>query len=331
MLSRVADSLYWMARNIERAENNSRVLSARLINMLEASDTDAVAERDWEEVIEICASFSDYKQEYSTFNPDTIVQYLAFQEQNPNSLANCIGYARDNAKSAREIIPHELWECLNECYWNSIDVDRQYWNLKEVDHLLREIKLMSFTTQGVIESSMTRDETYTFIQIGKWLERAEKTARILNVMCEKARKEAENPEAHHYYYWLAALQFVNGHDAYLKKYPPTISAKDVLAFLITDGTFPRSIQYCVNHVWDAVKDMEGGKVSHYSEELFDAIERVKIEFDEMKIKDLQMHELGEFLDQFQDHCNNIGRIFSKTYYLIEPADSSVGVMTQFQN
>ncbi|WP_236634883.1 alpha-E domain-containing protein [Alteribacter lacisalsi] len=329
MLSRVADSLYWMARNIERAENNSRVLSARLINMLEASDSDAIAERDWEEVIEICSSFADYEKEYSTFHPDTIVQYLAFQENNLNSLSNCISNARYNAKSTREIIPHELWECLNECYWNSIDVDRQYWNLKEVDQLLRQIKLASFTSQGVIESSMMRDETYAFIQIGKWLERAEKTARILNVMCEKSMREAENDNAdHHYYYWLAALQFVNGHDAYLKKNPPAITARSVLQFLISDPTFPRSISYCVNHVWDTVKEIEGGKVSHYSEELFDALERVKIEFDDVIINDLKMEELGEFLDQFQNYCNEIGAIFSKTYYLVEPEPAAT--MSQHQ-
>lgn len=108
MLSRVADSLYWMARNIERAENNSRVLSVQLIHMLEASDQE-VMDRDWGEVLDICAAKLDYMDRYERIDRETIIQYLTISPINSNSLMNSMNYARENARATRDIIPDDLW------------------------------------------------------------------------------------------------------------------------------------------------------------------------------------------------------------------------------
>ncbi|MFB5663860.1 alpha-E domain-containing protein [Alteribacillus sp. HJP-4] len=323
MLSRVADSLYWMGRNIERAENNARVVSIRLINMLEVSDGEMYSDRDWEEVIEICSSLTEYHLLYHTLDTDSIIQYLSFSDHNLNSISNCVTYARENAKSSRETLPEELWESLNECYWLVKDLNRIDWSIREVHSFLYHIKQLSFTSQGIIESCMPRDVPHAFIQIGKWLERAEKTARILNVISEKTFLIDDKKTADNYYYWLAALQFVNGFDAYLKQYPPVMTAPQVLQFLIGEKVFPRSIRYCIDHVMAAVRDIEDGKVSHYSEELFDAMNRLDQEFQSIDFQKVSQEELKSFLDRFQNHCNEIGSIFSRTYYLLDPAAGSL--------
>ncbi|WP_027963674.1 alpha-E domain-containing protein [Halalkalibacillus halophilus] len=319
MLSRVADSLYWMAKNIERAENNSRIISTRLINVLEADDSEVIANRDWGEIIDICSSFDDYVATDYTQNPDTVIQYLAFQLENPNALLKSIEVARENAKSTREIIPSELFETLNDCYWASKQVDDKQWNYKDVDQLLKQIIQTSFTTQGIIESSLTRDDSYAFIQIGKWLERAEKTSRILTMMCEKMMEDHVQPTEKFYYECLRILQFVNGHEAFLKKYPPSIKSADVLEFLIVDNSFPRSILYCIEHVQDEISTMEDGQVSIYSEALFTILEKATDDLASISTHDATMLELFDFLQKFQGHCNQIGEIFSKTYYLVDPS------------
>ncbi|WP_416147866.1 alpha-E domain-containing protein [Salipaludibacillus sp. HK11] len=316
MLSRVAEGVYWMARNMERAENNARVLEARLIHALEVSNSEAVADTDWESVVEICSSYEEYSEVYDDLLPETVAHFVSFDKANINSIVNCIEYARNNARSVREIIPQELWEILNDAYLTINNQNYSYWSMKKIYAFLQSIKTLSFTVQGAIESSMLREEAYTFLKIGKWLERAEKTARILNVVCEITKGEDEAIQEDHYYYWLSALQFVNGHDAYLKKYPPTMESRKVLHFLISYHQFPRSIEYCIDHVREAVKELEGGKVSHYSEDLFDTLDYMSNEFTKIKFQQMSSEEIGPFLDRFQNDCNRIGYVFSKTYYLV---------------
>ncbi|MBH0230493.1 alpha-E domain-containing protein [Halobacillus yeomjeoni] len=316
MLSRLADSLYWMSRNIERAENNSRVLSGHLIHMVEVSD-EGIADRDWGEILEICASKADYDQLYNRIDREAIIQYLMMSPLNINSSMNCMLYARENAKATRDIIPDDLWEVLNHFHlsqkdWQELPNTRQH-----TQEYLKEVIKTSMTAQGVIESTMSRGIPYTFIKVGKWLERAEKTARVLNVVCEKNRREAPHKTSN-YYYWLKALHFLNGYDGYIKEHPPSMESKHVLNFMIKESTFPRSIRYCIDHVSDAIQNLESGKVSHYSEDLFQMLELVKEEIEQTSIEQMDMEELMKFLDHFQDRCQTVSRMFSETYYLIEP-------------
>jgi len=319
MLSRVADSLYWMSRNIERAENNARVLGVQLIQMLEASSEESLANHDWEAVIEICGSLKEFNKLYDRFSVNNVIDYLAFSEDNYSSVLNCVKFARENARTTRDIIPNDLFEVWNDLYLDSTKMIIPEGSLKDVHEFLKRVKIASLTSQGVIESSMSRGVPYRFIKIAKWLERAEKTARILNVLSEKSLEDQERSDGTNYYYWRSALQLLNGYDEYLKKYPPRMNEQDVLTFLVSDFSFPRSIQYCMDHVREAIIALEGGKVSHYSWRMYAALDRLMDEFDEMKIRALKVQEINAYLDDFQDRCNDISEVFSQTYYLIEPS------------
>ncbi|KIL49622.1 alpha-E domain-containing protein [Jeotgalibacillus soli] len=319
MLSRVADSLYWMSRNIERAENNARVLGVQLIQMLEASSGESLAKYDWEPVIEICGSLQDFNNQYDQFNMNNIIHYLAFSESNSSSILSCIKMARENARTTRDIIPTDLFEVWNDLYLESNSLRIPEGSLRDIHDFIQRVKIASLTSQGVIESSMSRGVPYRFIKIGKWLERAEKTTRILNVLSDKSKEESLRVYGENYYYWRSALQLLNGYDEYLKQYQPRMDPKDVLTFLIADSDFPRSIQYCMDHVREGLIALEGGKVSHYSWRMYAALDRLMDEFDEIKLQALPIEGISKFLDDFQDQCNKIGLVFSETYYLIEPA------------
>lgn len=316
MLSRVASSLFWMARNIERAESNARVLESRLINALETSDDGTVAAGDWEAVLEICASVEDYNTNYKEYEPRSVSYFISFDPNNMNSILNCLENARLNARAVRDNIPEELWEVLNEHYLTLETKHAESWTTKQVQGFLQEVKILSFTVQGVIESSMLREEAYSFLKIGKWLERGEKTARVLNVTCEKTMEAEAETNTDHYYYWLSALQFLNGYSAYLKRFPPTMDPKHVLPFLISYDQFPRSIEYCMEHVRETVMKLEDGQVSHYSEDLFSALDYVTKEFMKIKFQKMSTKEMAPFLDRFQNDCNRISSVFANTYYFV---------------
>ncbi|MFC7319457.1 alpha-E domain-containing protein [Halobacillus campisalis] len=319
MLSRVADSLYWMARNIERSENNARIMSTQLIHMLEASDQQ-VMDRDWEEILDICASKEDYYERYARMDRETVIQYITLSPMNYNSLQNSMIYARENAKATRDSIPDELWQLINRFYLDEKTQQDQAMTTQSTQAYLKDIIQMSMTAQGIIESTMTRGIPYAFIKIGKWIERAEKTARILNVVCEKTLRDSSDTE--NYYYWLTALQIVNGYDSYIKEHPPTMDPKDVLTFLIENEQFPRSIQYCVDHIMRATHKLESGKISHYSEDLFELLTGIQNEIRQTDISEMTMEELMEFLDHFQNSCYQVSRTFSETYYLVEPVHAN---------
>lgn len=342
MLSRVAETLYWMARNIERAENNSRIIAARLGRLPESWDTadtvetagpesllpemriadaaqretaaglaaDVGVEGEWEDLLEICASFSEYRSKHPVLEAGAIVTYLTVSGDNVNSILNCVANARNNARSARDALPHELWEALNEMYWIVRQADGEGVVLSDFHAFLQSVKQGSFTMQGVIDSLMPRGVSYLFLQIGKWLERAEKTARILNVVCINATKPGEWPHSRQYYHWLTALELVGGYDAFLRQYPPYMNPQDVLAFLIADPAFPRSIRYCVDHVIRGIDRLDEEGVSLYSGELNEALTRLNGLFGEVRIGDWPLDDLELFLDRVQDNCNTIGALLT---------------------
>lgn len=327
MLSRVANSLYWMSRNVERAENNARILDVQLLQMIEASDEELSRGSDWKLVYEICASTQTMEQIQATpsYREEQLVYYLAMEEDNFNAVASCVRLVRENARISRDHIPDDYWEAWNRCYLALTDIDQQQCTVREMREFLEQVKLTSLITQGIVESSMPRGVPYQIIKIAKWLERAEKTARILNVVCERTRERTVQTQSEDYYYWLAALRMTNSYNAYLKMNPPQMKPKKVLSFLIANTNFPRSIRYCLAHVRQAIDELEGGKISHYSWELFAKLDQLQEDFKGLSLDELSSDEIMEFLNEFQNSCNEVGQIFSQTYYLSDSETKLVNV------
>lgn len=316
MLSRVADSLYWLSRNSERIENNARILSVQLIKMLEVSEHDILASRDWEIVLEICGSKSEYESLYGEITVPNVVDYLAFSAKNPNSLGSSITIVRENARITRNSIPNELWETWNDFYLSFHNERKtKSHSLQDIDSFLQRIKTTSMTATGIIGSAMSRDLPYHFIKIGKWLERAEKTAMVMKVIFEQSKPIDE--KGINEYDWRSALQLVNGYEDYSKKFMPLMDPKVILQFLVSDRTFPRSIRYGIEHVSEAIREIESEKVSHYSWQMYAALDRIKADFNEVSFQDLTFEEIEEFVTRILDRCIGFGKIFSTTYYLNE--------------
>ncbi|QBP42293.1 alpha-E domain-containing protein [Paenisporosarcina antarctica] len=320
MLSRVADSLYWMSRNIERTELNARILDVHLTQMVETSSEEMLDEKQWQLLFGICST--EEELEALENNPNVqdqdYLHYLAFHSDNLNSVFNCVRVARENVRISRDHLPNELFEIWNDLYHFTLHAERENFSIQHLRAFLQKVKMTTLIAQGIIESGMSRGVSYRMIKIGKWLERAEKTARILNVVCEQTRETQLKYKGEDYYAWLSALRMLNGYEAFLKVNRPKMDPKTILTFLITDESFPRSIHYNINHVRAAVDNLENAKIAHYSFELYYALENLKKNFDEMSIHKLNSDDMLAFLNRFQNQCNDIGKIFSKTYYLTEP-------------
>ncbi len=310
MLSRVSNSLYWMSRNIERAENTARLISVRLIGSIEHK------ENHWDELISIIGANEDFEERYDRYDAKSVMDFMSFSSDNPNSILNCVKLAREDARAIREIIPQELWEMINAFYWEVKQYKYENWSVETIDDFYQMIIRQSALFQGMVEATLSFDEAYLFIKMAKFIERAEKTSRILNIFYYRS-ENVEHNDPSLYRHWFAVLQSVSGHEAYLKKHHPFITGERVIEFLLFDDAFPRSIKYCVEQVYQVFQELENGKIEHYSEDLHELIAKMRHNFKSRSVVDVITEDIHEFLQEFQSNCFQLGRLINKTYYLGE--------------
>ncbi|MGM9926441.1 MAG: alpha-E domain-containing protein [Bacillus sp. (in: firmicutes)] len=270
---------------------------------------------DWQSVLDICASSQEFERSFGEFTTHNAVEYLAFSNKNINSLANTTNYIRENARMIRDTIPHELWEEWNDFYWflqqEKLDHHFLY---RDMYYFLQRIKTTVMTATGIIHTSMPRDLPYHFMKIGKWLERAEKTARIMQVLLQRVK--TIGPEHFNEKEGKFALQLVNGYEDFSRKYRLQDTDR-IFQFLLTDRTFPRSVLYCMEHVKKVIMEIEREKVAHYSWEMFVALDDIIILLNSVNMQQLNFHETETFIDAIVEKCIKFGKVFSETYYLVE--------------
>ncbi|WLD93132.1 alpha-E domain-containing protein [Alkalihalobacillus sp. AL-G] len=310
MLSRVSNSLYWMSRNIERAENTARLISVRLIGSIEHE------ENHWDELISISGANDVFEEHFERYDAHSVMDFMSFSTHNPNSILNCIKLAREDARAIREIIPQEFWEMINTFYWDVRQYKQENWNVDTIDHFYQMIIRQSALFQGMVEATLSFDEAYLFIKMAKFIERSEKTARILNIYYYRS-EDPDHNDPSLYRHWYAVLQSVSGHEAFLKKHRPFINGERVIEFLLFDDAFPRSIQYCLDQVYDVFQELENGKIEHYSAELNQLIAHMRNRFREITLVEVLTEDIHQFLQDFQQDCFKLGRLINKTYYLGE--------------
>ncbi|QHA93431.1 alpha-E domain-containing protein [Bacillus sp. N1-1] len=317
MLSRVADSLYWLTRNVERAENNARLIAVKLTSRLENANPIDETNQNWYELIEISGFKEVFDEEYQHPMDRNVMEFLLFSLKNPNSILNTITIARENARAVREIIPNELWESINSYYLKLKKQSHTPWTMEEVSDICEFVKKDSLLFQGIVEATMPRGDAYLFMEMGKHLERAEKAARILDVYYHKDLECYQNKEIVEYHHWWSVLQSVSGHEAYIKTYRPLIKSRNVAEFFILNAEFPRSMMYCVQKVRNAFVALEDGHVEHYSESLAQELEHLANDLYDFSIEEILNQGAHAFLQSFQHRCMTIGMHITKTYYLGE--------------
>ena len=258
MLSRIAESLYWIGRYVERAEDTARITDVNYHHTLEMgalADAQERRRRHWEALVSIVGDRERFATLHDETNEETVPHYLIFDGANPHSVVSCIAKARENARMMRHQIASEMWEILNRFY-----LDLQHKTAtgdtpvgaENAHQFYRWVIEFSHLFQGITDSTMPREEGWYFLQAGKFLERAEKTARALDVkyhlLAADAVGAATDGIPGDWHQWLAVLRSLSAYEAYHKIYRSAVRPRAVLELLTLSPIFPRSIRYSIDEV-----------------------------------------------------------------------------------
>lgn len=308
MLSRVAASFYWLSRYIERSDGILRMLKTNY-----ASSQDSVAGFTWEPVIRIFSGSDEELIEKLGDDSRAVLKYMVADKGNSNSIINLITLARENARSVQEHIPKDLWQCLNE-YYHTAKEPRIVAGLKKddpigvLDVLIKEVMLY----YGTAEITMERGQARSFMNIGKYLERAIQSIDILDV---KFGPINSNPDLLlDITYWKHLLLSIGGYELYQKTYRDGLEAHNVIEQVILNNDFPRSVIYSVNNIqryFDRLKN--NSNVNDYREISFH-IGKLQSNIKYSSVKSIRQMGLHEYLTSLREDLYRIGNSLNEYYF-----------------
>ncbi|MDR3378502.1 MAG: alpha-E domain-containing protein [Verrucomicrobiae bacterium] len=316
MLSRVANSLYWMSRYIERAENIARIVDVNLQLLLDLHNLDE--ERLAKHWLPIVQTTGDEKQFFALHHKATaqnVIEFLVFQMENPNSIISSICQARENARMVRDQITIELWEELNRLYWFVRTPEaRQAWKESPSD-FFQQIKASSLLISGLSYATLIHNEGWWFGQAGKYIERADKISRILDLRYQTlpAKGLPASVSETDALEWSAILRSCSAWDAYKTLHGAEVSPRLVAEFLLLNEDFPRSVRFCVDELNAALRRISGvpeGKFCNDAEKLAG---RLAAELQFATIDEIFAAGLHDYLDRLQGQLNDIGAALFNAY------------------
>jgi len=322
MLSRVADSLFWMARYLERAEHTARVLNVQLNLMLE-QPADASVGR-WNRVRRVLGM--DGAQLTLDEEAGAFVRALSFDIANRSSIVSCIMSARDNARQVREQISSEMWEQLNRLFHEVRRADHIAEHDAEPMDFLNAVKDGAHLFEGLTDSTMSHGEGWQFIQIGRYLERAVNTAVLAGVHFEDFQaagtlEAGSGPDASDYLEWIGLLKCATAWEAYCKVYTASIDVNRVAEFLLLNAQFPHSLRFSVDCVRDATAAVAETAPSGRSARLTRLAGRLKASLDYSQVEEVMSEGLAPFLEEVRRQCGGLHSAIYQAYirYSIESA------------
>jgi len=307
MLSRVAETLYWLARYVERAENTARLLRVNAQLLL---DTPKGVAPGWDALIGIVGLAEDFHACCKEPSERNVVKYLIGGDEHSGSILASLGMARENCRTVREIMPRSAWEVINEMHLYAKEHLQQGISKKGRDAYLDHIIDGSRQLVGLLGSVMYRDEGYHFLRIGRNLERADMTTRILDVrstdLFDEEQIESRTLDA---LQWISVLKSLSGYQIYRRTRDTRVRRAAVLDFLLEDANFPRSVAHCLNSVEESVGALgNNGGVLRKLRSVVRVISRIDTE-------QLSQAALHEALDEIQLGIMQVHEALGRSYFL----------------
>jgi uncharacterized alpha-E superfamily protein len=314
MLSRTADHLFWMSRYMERAENTARMLDVNYQTSLLPQSADR-AEEGWAGVLGISELTEAFSRKHDVVTPADVMDFMVRDAGNPSSIVSCLRAARENARAVRGTLTTELFETTNQTW---LEFNRQLQGdtfERDPSALFEWVKFRSHLSRGVSVGTMLQDESLHFIRIGTFLERADNTARLLDVKFHALAGDYfgtwadDNAPEVDFYHWSAILRSVSGFEIYRKVYRNVIRPDKVAELLILRPDMPRSLAACMNevvHNLDLVANVQSGETRRRAGRL-----RSDLQFG--RIDEILATGLHAYLTQFLDRVNDIGAGISRDF------------------
>ena len=313
MLGKTANGLFWMYRYLERAENTSRLVeTGQRIALTRMGG----AEGDWNSVLQTAAASVGYHARHDTLTADTAIDWMLRSKDNPSSVLSAIIAARQNARLVRTALTHDVWEAVNGAYMQSCDVLARKVADRDLPRVLGMVRQQTALVRGATHGTMLRNDIYDFCRLGTFLERADNTARILDVKyyvllpsVMAVGSEVDNVQ------WETILRSVSARGGFRMAYDNTFDPRDIAQFLILDRRMPRSLAFCVRKIRDNLGYLVGGYGTRpASWRKADHIERAYLSYDIDSILDYGLHE---FIQKVLTLLDELGRQIEIDYRFSE--------------
>lgn len=325
MLSRVADSVFWMARYIERAENVARFID---VNHNLSLDLGQEIGDQWRPLVYTTGDQDAFFSRYTDATRENTLRFLTFDSENPNSILSCLSRARENARTAREIISSDMWEELNRFYLLVRDAVSAGAS-SDYDFFM-QIKRASHLLIGTTDATMSHGEAWHFARMGRLLERADKTSRILDVkyfiLLPTASDIGTTLDVTQ---WSALLRSTSALEMY-RRCHGRIAPPKVIDFLLLNRQFPRSVRYCVGGAEDSLHAITGTPDGMFGNRAEQELGRLRSELDFTSLDDIIEAGLHEFIDDVQKRLNRIGEAIYKTFCAADSEPATTKMQVQLQ-
>ncbi|MFC3122219.1 alpha-E domain-containing protein [Agaribacter flavus] len=307
MLSRVAETLYWTARYIERAENVARLVN---VNNHTLMDLPKGISPGWEPLIDIIGSRETYIKDHINFNEQSVIEFLTIGEDNPSSIINSIKMARDNCRTVRDVVPREMWEAINQLNLSLNEHKSTFVSKRGRFAALKSVINQTVKIVGILEASMYQDMGYLFWRFGSYLERADMTTRIIDVRSASLHADPEKSIAYENIQWISVLRSLSAYQMYRQHMAVRVKPTQVMEFMLHDKCFPRSVLFCLTSIQKLNENLPNNKemnarIQHSIDDLLaQDIKSLKgtashLYIDELQIDLADIHE--QLVEQYFSH------------------------------
>jgi uncharacterized alpha-E superfamily protein len=310
LLSRVADSVYWMARYMERAENVARFVDVNLHLRIDLPQGEV---NGWQALIDTSGDAGVFRKRYGCATPECVIEFLVFDTQNRNSILSCVRAARENARSVRETISSEMWEEINSFHLMLFDESSRP-GPDSLPEFFQGVRRSCHLFQGVTDSTMSHNEAWHFIRLGRELERADKTTRLLDVkyfILLPSTSDVGTP--YDDIQWSAVLKSVSGFEMYRKAHGRIVPLR-IVEFLLLDSDFPRAVRHCVGAADRSLHAITGTPAASFSCVSEQRMGLLRSELDYARVETILAGGLHEFLDGLQGKMNKIDECVLEDFF-----------------
>ena len=316
MLSRTADHLFWMARYMERAENTARLLDVNYQTSLLPQSSEA-ALQGWEGLLGISELTEEYLHKFDEVNARDVMSFMVTDANNPSSILSCLRAARENARAVRGALTTEVWETMNQTWLEFNRLVKEGAMGRDPADLFEWVKFRSHLSRGVTLGTMLQDESFHFQRIGTFLERADNTARLLDVKFHARNTEFFGSGAGNegkevdFYHWSAVLRSVSAFEVYRKVYRNVIRPEKVAELLILRAEMPRSLVHCMDEVVSNLRAV----ANDHSQETLRRAGRLRADLQFSRIDEITATGLHAYLTQFLDRVGDLGWGISRDFLM----------------
>ena len=315
MLSRTADHLFWMSRYTERAENTARMLDVNYQTSL-LPQSAGVARVGWQGLLSISELLPAYNEKHGDIAQNDVMEFMVKDEENPSSIISCLRAARENARAVRGSLTTEAWETQNQTWLEAKRMLRDGEFERDPSHFFDWVKFRSHLSRGVVLGTMLQDEAFYFLRLGTFLERADNTARLVDVKFHAVESDFfgtadERDQEYDFYHWSSILRSVSAFEIYRKVYRDVIKPERVADLLILRADMPRSLHASLVEVVNNLVMVSNDQ----SKETQRRAGKLLADLQYARIDEILATGLHAFLTQFLDRVNELGGRISRDFLI----------------